>query len=182
MGIDPYTGKPKPGISFKGTPRRLARIVKGIKQGLSYEKAAHRAGLSDRAVKQYRDLGAQAAEKLVRGEPLTAREDAMYRFNRATMRAEAAWEGRTLRSISMAGDADPKHWTAKAWMLERRYPDRYGRRERVDHDHKHKITVTIGGIAAAPERLLAPGGTKMLPGTQRALPAEELDYEEEGAD
>lgn len=31
---------------------------------------------------------------------------------------------------------DPRHWTAAAWWLERRFPDRWGRRDRVEHTGK----------------------------------------------
>src|SRR5439155_21962554 len=35
--------------------------------------------------------------------------------------------------LSTILDASKEEWQAAAWRLERRYPDRYGRRQRVDH-------------------------------------------------
>ena len=43
----------------------------------------------------------------------------------------------------------PPQWQAIAWILERRYPDEYGRRERIDmnsnnqHQHNHAGEVTV---------------------------------------
>jgi hypothetical protein len=37
-----------------------------------------------------------------------------------------------LRNIRAAGKAKPELWAADGWQLERRWPDRYGRRTAVD--------------------------------------------------
>lgn len=46
-------------------------------------------------------------------------------------KAEATAEFTYVSKIAIAAD-DPKNWTAAAWWLERRHPDEFGRRDRLD--------------------------------------------------
>ena len=46
-------------------------------------------------------------------------------FGRSLREAERSFEVRNLLHLYHAGE---KHWQAAAWLLERRYPDRYARR------------------------------------------------------
>ena len=49
----------------------------------------------------------------------------------------------TYSALVAKAAAEPKNWTAAAWWLERRHPDDYGRRDRVD------VTLNIEQLAAA---------------------------------
>ncbi len=67
-------------------------------------------------------------------------------------KAEAAREAKWVKDI----EGDPS-WQSKAWLLERRYPDRWGRRE-VSVNMNQNVTVTarhehdvVHRIAADPE-------------------------------
>lgn len=53
-------------------------------------------------------------------------------FRDALEKAEARAEANLLEIIEQAA-ADPRNWTAAAWTLERRWPDRYGRRMALEH-------------------------------------------------
>ena len=44
--------------------------------------------------------------------------------------AEAAGEAANVKVIREASH-DSKQWTAAAWLLERKYPDRWGKRDRI---------------------------------------------------
>lgn len=46
--------------------------------------------------------------------------------------AEAKALRRNLLLVQIAAQ-EPKHWQAAAWLLERRYPESFGRREHVTH-------------------------------------------------
>src|SRR5262245_44288604 len=46
-------------------------------------------------------------------------------------KALGQWECERLAGIVAAGK-QPRHWTANAWLLERRWPGRYGRRTALD--------------------------------------------------
>lgn len=48
-------------------------------------------------------------------------------FSEALKKAYAAARAAIVANIAAAG-RDPKHWTAGAWILERRHPNAYGKR------------------------------------------------------
>ncbi|WP_394845171.1 hypothetical protein LZC95_50110 [Pendulispora brunnea] len=62
-------------------------------------------------------------------------------FALATEKAIAESEARDVALIAKAA-ADPKIWVAAAWRLERRFPERWGRRD------KHELTGADGGPIA----------------------------------
>lgn len=68
-------------------------------------------------------------------------------FQEAVKKAQAEAEVRAVRII---GEAALKNWTAAAWWLERRYPGRWARQERVSVDMSH---MTDSELNAAIERL-----------------------------
>lgn len=49
--------------------------------------------------------------------------------------------------------ASTEHWQAAAWMLERRYPNMYGKREKIEADVNHKgLTGLADAIAQSKEK------------------------------
>lgn len=52
-------------------------------------------------------------------------------FRAAVENAEAFAKGKYEQVVARASE-DPKHWTAAAWWLERRYHAEYGRRDQVE--------------------------------------------------
>ena len=94
----------------KYTPETVARIVEALEQGATYEAAAAHAGISYETFNAWR-----------KGFP---------EFPEAVKKAEAKAELHWLEQIETA--AAEGAWQAAAWRLERRYPARWGRRERVD--------------------------------------------------
>jgi transposase len=60
-----------------------------------------------------------------------AGEEPYVGFLNAIKSAEAQSEQTALGRIDQAS-LDPKNWTAAAWRLERKHPDRWGRRDKVD--------------------------------------------------
>lgn len=77
-------------------------------------------------------------------QPTIAR---LIEFFAAASRAEAEAITERLARIRRHGEED---WRADAWHLERRYPDRFGRRQRIDHagvaDEPVEVTVRFGGF------------------------------------
>jgi len=53
-----------------------------------------------------------------------------FEFQEAVQQAEAVAEAERVRLILKAGKYDD--WKANAWYLERKYPERWGRKERID--------------------------------------------------
>lgn len=101
------------------TPEVTARICKAIRVGMPLEHAAEAGGIHRSTF--YRWM--QRAED----------NEQPYRdFRDAVERAVRECEERALRRISKA--ARLGSWQAAAWLLERRHPEHYGRRDRVQMD------------------------------------------------
>lgn len=107
------------------TPDVHARIVRGIAAGNYRETAARAAGVSDRTLRRWCEQGESG-------------EEPHASFLADVERAEARAEMRLLRQIRRAqpavtgeGGRGADLWTAKAWMMERRWPKRWGGRVRA---------------------------------------------------
>jgi hypothetical protein len=94
----------------KRTPEREARLLEALRAGNTRRAACHYAGISDEALARW----------------LRASVD----FVDAVKKAESDAEVRMVAQIARA--AQDGTWQAAAWWLERRRPDDYARRERLD--------------------------------------------------
>lgn len=104
------------------TTTAIERMLNGLRLGMTRRAAAAAGGFSKTTL--YRMLEADD------GTLVTAMEN-----------AEAEAEGRYTAIIARATN-DPKNWTAAAWWLERRHPNEFGRRDRVE------VKVNVETIAA----------------------------------
>lgn len=91
-------------------------------------------------------------------------------FWESIKKAEAEAEIRLITDLQKIAEADQK-WQALAWMLERKYPDRWGRKDKVSADvqhsgevvdrHEHKVSIeqkvirTEQKYGAAIERIIS---------------------------
>ena len=96
-----HTGRPT-----KRTPDRAEKILAALRQGTTIATAVRAAGLGLSAFKTWRASDATFAAAI----------------KKAIAEGEAALIGIVQR-------ATPKHWQAAAWLLERRWPQRWARRE-----------------------------------------------------
>ena len=92
------------------TPETVAAIVAMVEQGLPPDRAARACGVA--------------------GSTLRSRRQRDPDFATAIKRAEAVAEGSFFGRILRHAD---RNWTAAAWILERRWPDRWRKRERDRH-------------------------------------------------
>jgi len=76
------------------------------------------------------------------------------KFSAAVKKAEADSRSVLVERIQAAAE-DPKHWTAAAWLLERRSPRRWGRKDRVDVKQLAPEHLTDEQLAAELEKALA---------------------------
>ncbi|MBQ9004023.1 MAG: hypothetical protein IJ087_19430 [Eggerthellaceae bacterium] len=59
-------------------------------------------------------------------------------------KSEAQYKEELLSRV-MGASEKPQHWTAAAWLLERRYPDEFGRAERTREDKADEVPkITLG--------------------------------------
>lgn len=103
------------GAASKLTPEAQDRICLLLKTGASAETAAEAAGIAPRTLRLW----------MARGDPSRERKaDAPYReFRAAVERAEVEVEAILVGRINQASAKGS--WQAAAWLLERKWPDRY---------------------------------------------------------
>ena len=108
-------GNGKSGRPTKATPETLKIIIDAVSEGLTYETSAALAGITYQTLHDWKKKGGQ-------GDPV------FVDFAEKLMVAEAEGEYTLLANIRRAGESQ---WQASAWILERRYPQRYGRVDRL---------------------------------------------------
>lgn len=104
----------KLGCQEKLTPEVADKLVALLKAGNYVSIAARAAGISKTIFYRWLDRGASDAE-----------EDADYRELRE--RVELARAEAEARNVAAIASAARDSWQAAAWLLERQYPDRWGR-------------------------------------------------------
>ena len=129
------------GRRSKLTPEVKEKICGYVRQGLSFEAAARLAGISESTFYRWRHWGENARSGIFR--------EFWEELKKAEVEAEAALVN-YIRTEAQSGT-----WQAAAWILERRYPERWGKRERVEHEHG------VGdALAQVLERLADRGGAE----------------------
>lgn len=104
----------------KLTPEAHKAIVARVLAGNYRETACAAAGICSRTLRDWLRRGAS-------GKP----EDAIYAaFSADLDKAEAASESRQIAALTQAAAKD---WRAAAWLLEKKYPKRWGSRVEVQH-------------------------------------------------
>ncbi len=99
------------------------RIVGALLLGLYQDQAARYGGINPGTFYRWIDRGASELKK-----------DAIYReFREAVQKARAEAEARRIAVIHQA--AEDGTWQAAAWWLERSFPERWGRRQKVEVTH-----------------------------------------------
>jgi len=107
------------GRPTKLTPAIEETIVAAVRRGNFLETAAALAGIDAATVRRWVKRGAAAPESIY------------GQFTVAVKRALAESEDRDLTALERA--AEEGVWQARAWRLERRFPDRWARRARYEH-------------------------------------------------
>ena len=111
------TERARTGRPTKLTPETQARIVDAIRDGMTYETAC---ALSSITYSTFRNW-------IIAGE--NTGDGIYYEFLQSVKKANAEAEAELVQRIKSAGQ---REWQANAWILERRYPDRWGRRDRTE--------------------------------------------------
>jgi transposase len=109
----------------KLTSEVQARLVEALNVGGNHAQAAHYAGIDPDTLRRW----------LRTGEAATT--GPFYALCVAIKKAESNAPLHWLAIIEQA--AKKGEWTAAAWKLERKYPDEWGRRQRVDLKHSGNI-------------------------------------------
>lgn len=129
----------KGGRSSKLTPEIEKTILETIRMGATFAAAADRAGISPDTIQEWRQRGEGTHPK--RGPTAD-----LVRFALAVKKAMGDAEVLHVGRITKASEKD---WTASAWILERRHPERYGRIDRARAEDRTSVRATM----TAPIRL-----------------------------
>jgi len=119
--------KSNAGRKTKLDEKRLKKVVEGITAGLPYDTACALAGITYQTFLNWMRAG-EAAES-----------GKFFEFFEEVKKAEAIAESVHIANIKNAGKAGV--WKYACWILERRHPDRWGRREQI----KQEISGDGGG-------------------------------------
>lgn len=131
------TPRPTGGRPSKLTPERRKRIMDAIRAGSPKMHAAAAAGVSRETLRTWERRGEQPDAP------------AEYRAFLADLReAEAAGIVAMAATVTAAARSD---WRAAAWLLERRAPDEYGRRDRIEHSGRVDSEQTVRVDPGDPE-------------------------------
>jgi transposase len=101
----------------KLTPATHKAIVDAVRAGNYAETAARAAGIHPGSFYNWMEKGREAKQGIY------------FEFLNAIEKAKASAE---IRDVSLIERAATDTWTAAAWMLERKFPSRWGRREKLE--------------------------------------------------
>lgn len=108
------------GRRTKLTPELIEQAAKLISQGNYAQTVFQMLGIPESTWYGWLQRGRESERRNVYSE-----------FSEAVKKAEAAAELRAVSGIVAAGR---RNWTAFAWYLERKYPDRWGRRDKIQQE------------------------------------------------
>ena len=125
------------GAPTKITPEIIEKLRSALATGCYVETAAGHAEIDRTTFQAWVKRGAKERDHRAKGGRPRKREELFYQLSIVIEKAIADAELTSLARINKAGRDGA--WQADAWRLERRSPDRWGRR-RVD----------VGGVKGAP--------------------------------
>lgn len=122
------------------TPDVGLRIIEMVKAGNYAKVAAQAAGITERTFYNWIALGEEHIESAEQGDPLPESLQLYVDFLQSLKEAEAIGETLLVMDVLTRGTG----WQAPMTVLERKYPQRWGRREHVDVNHSGAVKHTVG--------------------------------------
>lgn len=109
-------------------------------------------GVARRTLYRWLERGAKEEKRLAKGEALDDEASLYVGFRRTMKKGLAEFEANCVEGIKNAG---PNYWQAFAWLLERRWPQRWGNQTRLIRDLAKKVEelekIIGGGVSATTE-------------------------------
>ena len=117
------------GRPTKLTSELTEEIAQYLRAGNYIETTAALVGINRDSIYEWLKRGAKEQERLSKNPRarLRKREAIFVEFSDTVKKAQAQSEAML---VGLIGKAAQKNWTAAAWRLERKYPDKWGRTER----------------------------------------------------
>lgn len=125
------------GRPSKLTPEIQEEILRVIKSGNYIETACAYVGINKTTFYDWLKKGAREKERVAQNPRARVRKDLQkyVDFSNAVDKALAQAE---IRDVAIIGKAAEENWQAAAWRLERKFPDRWGRKEKYSLEHSGK--------------------------------------------
>jgi len=117
------------GRRSKLTPELQKHIVSLVAEGNYFSTACAACGIGETTFYGWMERGRNA------------KSGKFVEFVKAIKRAEGQAEATRLRRIAKAGDKG--NWTADAWYLERKNPEKWGNKGKIEHSGKIELEIEI---------------------------------------
>lgn len=129
------------GRPTKLTPELQNRIATLIRAGNYVETAAASAGVSKNTIYDWLRRGAREKQRIAKNPRLRIikKEAPFVEFSDVIEKAQADSESRDVALIAKAAE---EQWQAAAWRLERKFPDRWGRKLDVKQEVQGQVKVS----------------------------------------
>jgi len=139
------------GRPTKLTPDLQDELVRVLRVGNYAETACAYVGLNKTTFYDWMKRGARAQDKLKKDPDaeIPHGEEIYIEFSNAIKKAEADAEA---RDVLIIGKAAESQWQAAAWRLERKFPEKWGRRGKRDAEEQE---ARIAKLEAETEKLKA---------------------------
>lgn len=126
-----------PASKFNAVTR--ASLITAISLGAPRYVACAKTHLDEKTLRNWLERGLTDDE----GNPVDQRDDAAdyVEFRLQFLAAEAEQEQQMLGAIT-----DDPDWKAKAWYMERRFPDRYNQKTKLEHSGEVTANVLTGVV------------------------------------
>lgn len=124
------TGRPE-----KLTKQLQEEMVKHVRSGNYVETVCAYVGIYKDTFYNWMRRGAKEKERVMKNPKARIRKDEQkyVEFSDAIKEAEASAE---MRDVTLIAKAAEDQWQASAWRLERKFPQRWGRKEQLEHSGK----------------------------------------------
>ena len=125
------------GRPSKLTPKIQEEILRVIKSGNYIETACAYVGINKSTFYEWLKRGAREKDRVAKNPRAKVRksEQPYVDFSNAVEKALAQAE---IRDVAIIGKAAEENWQAAAWRLERKFPERWGRKEKYALEHTGK--------------------------------------------
>ena len=116
------------------------KIISAIRAGNYIETAAAYAGINKSTLYDWLKRGEREKQRVAQNPRYKIRksEKPYVEFSNAVEKALAEAE---VRDVAIIAKAAEEQWQAAAWRLERKFPDRWGRK-RLDIEHSGSVATT----------------------------------------
>jgi predicted DNA-binding protein YlxM (UPF0122 family) len=117
------------GRPTKLTKELIEEIAQYLRAGNYIETTAALVGINRDSIYEWLKRGNAEIERVSKSNRarIRKREEIFVEFTDTVKKAQAQAEAML---VGLIGQAAQKNWTAAAWRLERKYPDKWGRTER----------------------------------------------------